>query len=182
MRVSILLSLSALLIAGCGHYRSSFETYRGPGGVISRSASNRTFSTHSGEFQLAWPVGKVDISQVFKPHKKRRHLGIDLRGPKGSDIYAAHSGRVIYSGQGFRGYGKMVMVEHSPKWASLYAHLDRIDVREGDVVRLGDRVGRMGRTGRATGVHLHFELIKNKLPVDPMAYLPDRSEQRWVGK
>ncbi len=98
-----------------------------------------------------------------------------MRGPKNTPIVAAHPGRVIYVGRGFRGYGKMVMIEYNNRWASLYAHLNSFEVKQGQYVRMGDVIGRMGRTGRATGVHLHFELLKNKLPVNPMSYLPDLS-------
>lgn len=94
-----------------------------------------------------------------------------MGGSKGSAILAAHEGRVIYTGSGFTGYGNMVMIEWDSNWATLYAHLNHIDVKEGQWVRQGQVIGGMGRTGRATGVHLHFELIRNKQPVDPLNYL-----------
>lgn len=86
-------------------------------------------------------------------------------------ILAAHEGVVVYAGNSFRGYGNMVLLEYNHQWATLYAHLDRIMVREGQKLRVGDKLGTMGRTGRATGVHLHFELIKNKQPIDPLLHL-----------
>lgn len=160
------------------------ENYRGPGefgqnGHRDGTAARRAMEHHSvrvsGDFNLAWPVDRPQLSQEFRPRKNRKHQGIDLRGSRGTAIRAAHEGRVIFAGKGFRGYGKMVIVEFSPQWATLYAHLDRIHVREGQNIQLGDTVGAMGRTGRATGVHLHFELMRDKLPVDPINYLPDLS-------
>lgn len=177
-----LIGLLALASLGCGHYRSSIGDYRGPGSVTTASHWQGGYSHRFGDFALAWPVEKVDISQPYRPPRNKRHQGIDLRGPRGTPIYAAHSGRVIYAGQGFRGYGKLVMIEHGPVWASLYAHLNSIDVSEGDYVRIGEPIGRMGRTGRATGVHLHFELMKNKLPVDPLLYLPQLDSSRLAGR
>lgn len=176
------LTLLTFFIIGCGHYRSSIGHYRGPGSVMPASHWQSGYSHRYGDFALMWPVEKVDISQPYRPPRNRRHQGVDIRGKRGTPIYAAHSGRVIYTGQGFRGYGKMVMIEHGPEWASLYAHLNRIDVSEGDLVRMGEPIGRMGRTGRATGVHLHFELMKNKLPVDPLQYLPQLDSSRLAGK
>jgi murein DD-endopeptidase MepM/ murein hydrolase activator NlpD len=173
------LSLSALLL-GCAQFQSSIGEYRGPGdmGRSVAATSSRTFSgvaAVNGNFELTWPVEQIRISQPYRPSRNRRHQGIDLTGPRGTKIYAAHAGRVIYTGHGFHGYGNMIMVEHGDHWASLYAHLSRITVRQGDYVQMGDPIGRMGTTGHSTGVHLHFELMHDKLPVDPQNYLPDAS-------
>jgi murein DD-endopeptidase MepM/ murein hydrolase activator NlpD len=78
---------------------------------------------------------------------------------------------VIYAGNGFGGYGNMVLVEYNNEWATLYGHLESIAVREGRIVKAGDPLGGMGATGHATGVHLHFELMHNREPVDPLTLL-----------
>lgn len=65
----------------------------------------------------------------------------------------------------------MILLEYDPEWATLYGHLDRYLVKPGDVVQQGQVIGLMGRTGRATGVHLHFEVIQNKQPIDPLVLL-----------
>lgn len=123
-----------------------------------------------------WPVNEARLTRGFftKPKKRRGrpHLGIDLAAPKGTQIFAAHDGLVIYVGKEFRGYGRMVMVEGRDGYATLYAHLSKARVRAGSRVRQGDLVGDMGRTGRATGVHLHFEIRRKDGPVDPLQYLP----------
>ena len=98
-------------------------------------------------------------------------MGVDLAGKRGYRIYAAHDGIVVYAGRGFRGYGNMILLEYDGQWATLYAHLDGFRVKTGDRVSTGQTIGTMGRTGRATGVHLHFELLKKKQPVDPLPYL-----------
>ena len=124
-------------------------------------------------FSLTWPVDSVRLTQLFaSPSSGGSHQGVDLKGRRGTPIRAAHGGVVVYTGQDYRGYGKMVLVEFSKRWASLYAHLDSISVKEGEKVYRGDVIGRMGDSGRTTGVHLHFELMKNKQPVDPLRYLP----------
>jgi murein DD-endopeptidase MepM/ murein hydrolase activator NlpD len=122
-----------------------------------------------------WPVDEARMTRGFLPNRRRPHLGIDLAAPKGTKILAAHDGVVIYAGHDFRGFGRMVLIEGSNGWASLYAHFSTINVKEGDQVHQGDTIGGMGRTGRATGVHLHFEIRKSKGPVDPLLYLPSVS-------
>lgn len=124
------------------------------------------------ESYFDWPVDQAKLSRGFLPNKRRPHLGIDLAASKGTPILAAHSGKVIYTGQDFSGFGKLIMIEGSRGWATFYAHLSKIRVSEGDRVKKGEVIGLMGRTGRATGVHLHFEIRGARGPVDPLMYLP----------
>lgn len=123
-----------------------------------------------GAFNLVWPVANPVLNRGFK-RGRPAHLGLDLAGRKNDAIYSAHDGIVIYAGRRFRGYGNMVIVEYDRNWASLYGHLNRINVVMGDEVKAGQLIGKMGRTGRASGVHLHFELLKDKLPIDPFPLL-----------
>lgn len=122
-----------------------------------------------------WPVDDARMTRGFLPNRRKPHLGIDLAAPKGTRILASQDGTVIYTGRDFRGFGKMVMVEGVNGWASLYAHLSSINVKEGQRVTQGQLVGQMGRTGHATGVHLHFEIRRAQGPVDPLLYLPGGS-------
>lgn len=119
-----------------------------------------------------WPVQQARFTRGFLPKKKRPHLGIDLAAPKGTPIMASQAGVVVYVGRDFKGYGKMILIENGYGWATLYAHLDKYFVSEGSRVAQGEVIGAMGRTGRATGVHLHYEIRKNKGPVDPLPLLP----------
>jgi len=95
-----------------------------------------------------------------------------LAAPKGTPILACQSGIVVYAGRDFKGYGNMILIENGQGWASLYAHLNQFFVTEGSKVKQGEVIGAMGSTGRATGVHLHYEIRKNKGPVDPLPLLP----------
>lgn len=122
-----------------------------------------------------WPMDEARLTQKFNPVKKRgkrRHLGIDLAAPKGTGVFAAHDGVVIYVGKGFRGFGKMILVENSAGWATLYAHLSQAHVIQGQSVRVGDSIAAVGNTGRSSGPHLHFELRQGRKPVDPLTWLP----------
>lgn len=144
-------------------------------GASAESAVSDSEST-SRRITFDWPVNEARMTRGFftKPKKRRGrpHLGIDLASPKGTPIYAAHSGLIIYVGKQFSGYGRMVMIEGKDGFASLYAHLSKTLVRAGTQVVKGELIGQMGRTGRATGVHLHFEIRKKDGPVDPLMYLP----------
>jgi murein DD-endopeptidase MepM/ murein hydrolase activator NlpD len=151
----------SLLFFSCSHKKSN-QDYSKP----------VSYEVHSGAFYYDWPVDRARFTRGFSPKRSKPHLGVDLAAPKGTPILAAQKGTVIYTGRDFRGFGKMILIESSHGWASLYAHLDRIKVTEGQKVAQGEVIGTMGNTGRTTGTHLHFEIRRNKLPVDPMLYLP----------
>ena len=97
--------------------------------------------------------------------------GVDIAGKQGQPVYAAGDGRVVYSGSGLLGYGKLIIVKHDKNYLSAYAHNHRILVSEGDKVASGQRIAQMGRTG-ADRVKLHFEIRRDGKPVDPLRYLP----------
>ena len=123
---------------------------------------------------MMWPVdGKV--SSPFGPRGKRRHTGIDIPMPPGTPIMAARDGVVAKTGNnstmGFRGYGNFVLVDHGNGIKTLYAHCLNVNVRAGQHLRQGQVVATVGRTGRASTDHLHFEVRINDKPVNPMPYL-----------
>jgi murein DD-endopeptidase MepM/ murein hydrolase activator NlpD len=120
-----------------------------------------------------WPVDDARMTRGYMPNKRHPHLGIDLASKKNTPILAAQGGTVIYAGREFRGYGRMIMIESNGGWATLYAHMEKILVQEGQKVSKGQIVGAMGRTGHATGVHLHFEIRKDRGPIDPLPLLPN---------
>ena len=105
---------------------------------------------------VAWPLIGSEISSAFGMRWGRSHSGIDLRAPEGIPIFAAASGRVTFAGDRGDGYGKLVIVTSS-KLEAYYAHQSKIVAQEGDLVEVGDLIGYVGKTGRATGPHLHFE-------------------------
>jgi murein DD-endopeptidase MepM/ murein hydrolase activator NlpD len=84
---------------------------------------------------------------------------------------AARAGRVVYSGDKLSGYGKLVILDHGDGLQTLYAHGLELLVRVGDAVEKGQPIARVGRTGNATTEHCHFEIRKDRLPVDPLPYL-----------
>lgn len=97
--------------------------------------------------------------------------GIDIAGQPGQAVKSAADGRVVYSGDGLRGYGQLIIVKHNETFLSAYAHNRKLLVREGDRVRRGQPIAEMGATG-TDRVKLHFEIRKQGTAVDPLQYLP----------
>jgi len=125
-----------------------------------------------GGIPLIWPVESGKISSHFGMRKSRLHAGIDVSASRGTPVKAAADGQVLIASR--KGaYGKVIIIEHASDRQTLYGHLDSFAVSEGDIVRAGEFIGRVGRTGRATGSHLHFETrIGGGVPRDPLAFLP----------
>jgi murein DD-endopeptidase MepM/ murein hydrolase activator NlpD len=167
----------SLWLTSCTHSRVN-NTLRVSAPSLDIAQQNNPLEISQKETRplIDWPVDRARLTRGFFTHKRRPHLGIDLAGPRGTPVLAAHHGVVIYAGRDFRGFGKMLIIEGENGWASLYAHLDQILVQEGQRISQGLTVAKMGNTGRSTGNHLHFELRKDKVPVDPLNYLPGGRE------
>lgn len=118
-----------------------------------------------------WPV-KGKIFSRFEQTREHRHDGIDVSTPEGTPIKAAAGGRVIYSGSGIRDYGNIIIIKHANNFFTVYAHNSENHVLEGSIVKQGQVIGKVGKTGKASGPHLHFEIRKGKTPVDPLKLLP----------
>ncbi|MEX2210389.1 MAG: M23 family metallopeptidase [Gaiellaceae bacterium] len=123
-------------------------------------------------FSLDWPA-QGRINDGFGPRWGRMHLGIDIGVLRRPQVVAAATGRVESVGYigGYEGYGLVVMLDHRDGHETLYAHLSRADVREGEWVAAGTPLGLAGCTGSCTGTHLHFELRQRGTPVDPLPFL-----------
>lgn len=98
--------------------------------------------------------------------------GIDIAGNRGTPVFAAASGQVVYAGSGLRGYGKLIIIRHGKNLLSAYAHNDHILVKEGESVKRGQTVAQVGDSD-ADRIKLHFEIRERGKPVDPLNYLPN---------
>jgi murein DD-endopeptidase MepM/ murein hydrolase activator NlpD len=98
------------------------------------------------------------------------HTGIDLRGDAGEPVRATATGSVTIAGR-LGGYGNLVEINHGNGLATRYGHLSEIDVKIGQIVRIGEVIGKIGSTGRSTGPHLHYETRINGEAVDPKKFL-----------
>lgn len=118
--------------------------------------------------QWAWPAnGKVlhSFNQGSNPK------GVAIRGTAGQPVFATASGKVVYSGSGLRGYGKLIIIKHNNTFLSVYAHNRELLVKEGERVSRGQKIAEMGSTS-ADGAALHFEIRRLGKPVDPLKFLP----------
>jgi murein DD-endopeptidase MepM/ murein hydrolase activator NlpD len=120
---------------------------------------------------LAWPV-EAPVGNHFGPRGTRFHAGIDLLAPAGTAVRAAAPGRVAYAGRIAGGWGTLVVVAHTRRVRTMYAHLSAVAVDVGERVRTGSPIGKVGATGNATGPHLHFEVRLGAAAVDPSTALP----------
>lgn len=122
-------------------------------------------------FLFPLPGGRVNsfFGPRIDPISRRQdfHRGIDIAAPSGSPVRVVRAGVVKKAGR-FRGYGKLVIVDHGLGLQTYYAHLRSIKVRKGQRVRGGQLIGRVGETGRTTGPHLHFEVRRDGRPVNPL--------------
>ncbi|MBO4417363.1 MAG: M23 family metallopeptidase [Bacteroidales bacterium] len=98
------------------------------------------------------------------------HSGTDIAGPRGTPVYAAADGVVSEVKFNFHGYGNVVDIDHGFGYATRYGHLQSANVERGQKIHRGDQIGTMGSTGRATGPHLHYEVLYNTLQVNPWNY------------
>ena len=114
-----------------------------------------------------WPVKGRVLAGFSEPNSK----GVDIGGRMGDPVLAAAQGRVMYTGTGIRGYGKLIVIKHDNGFNSVYAHNREILVKEGQTVARGQKIAELGDSD-ADAPKLHFEIRKSGKPVDPMRYLP----------
>lgn len=125
------------------------------------------------ELAFEWPIlGHLTSAFGDERGKRREHEGIDLVAAEGTPIHAAEAGRVIYAGDDLGDYGRVVIVKHLGRWATVYAHNRKNLVDEGAFVERGDVIAEVGETGNATTPHLHFEVRRANQPRNPQSCLP----------
>ena len=118
-----------------------------------------------------WPADGTVVASFASGDPTRQ--GVDIAGKAGQPVRAASDGVVVYSGSGLVGYGELVIVKHNEQWLSAYGHNRARMVNEGQVVKAGQQIAEMGRSGASRDM-LHFEVRYNGKPVDPQQYLPRR--------
>jgi lipoprotein NlpD len=146
------------------------EPQKRGGNKYSRDQSAREIKTFRGRF--IWPVdGKV--TSLFGIRNGRRHDGIDISAKQGAPIKAADQGKCVFS-DAMHGYGNLILIRHGGNFFTAYAHNSKNKVKKGQDVKKGQVIGLVGRTGRATGSHLHFEIRHGQRARNPLFFLPER--------
>jgi lipoprotein NlpD len=123
----------------------------------------------SSSLSWIWPANGQIIEQFSESNSK----GISIAGVSGEDVYASENGKVVYSGNGLRGYGNLVILKHDEDFITAYAHNQEILVKEGESVNKGQKIAKMGMTD-SDRPKLLFELRKGGKPIDPLSFLPIR--------
>jgi murein DD-endopeptidase MepM/ murein hydrolase activator NlpD len=114
--------------------------------------------------------GVADVTSPFGHRWGRMHEGVDLDARRGDSVVAAANG-IVEDVRYSASYGRMVVIRHGTTYTTLYAHLHSVSVRDGQRVSRGEVIGKAGDSGVATGVHLHFEIRRDGVPVDPERYV-----------
>lgn len=132
----------------------------------------------SGYYRISDPFG-WRMHPIY--HRLIKHTGIDFAGPIGSPIYAPGNGKVENIRITKTGYGKRLVINHGYGFKTLYGHLSKIYVKEGDVVKRGQIIAEIGNSGTSTGPHLHYEVIHNNNKINPKSYfLNDLSNDEYM--
>lgn len=133
--------------------------------------SNKARYISNAKLKWQWPTRGSVVSTFSLRDPGRR--GIDIEGRKGQPVKAAAAGRVVYRGNGLRGYGNLIILKHNDTYFSAYAHTEDVVVKENEKVKLGQRIADMGNTS-SEKTKLHFEIRRNGKPINPLKYLPKR--------
>ncbi|HWC45033.1 MAG TPA: peptidoglycan DD-metalloendopeptidase family protein, partial [Casimicrobiaceae bacterium] len=148
----------------------STATVNPPASAADAKGGSASSSAAAGGDHLdwMWPAkGKIVTNFSETANLK----GIDIAGTAGEPVRASAPGRVVYAGNGLRGYGKLIIIKHNDTYLSAYAHNREILVKEGQQVTRGQKIAEMGNTD-ADQVKLHFEIRRHGKPMDPTKYLP----------
>ena len=135
--------------------------------VASQSAPKATAET--GGLTWSWPV----LGKLIQSYNGSSSKGIDIAGHLGEPIYAAASGKVVYAGNELRGFGNLIIIKHNSDYISVYAHNEKLLVKDGQAVTRGQRIALMGSSD-APRVELHMEIRLRGKPIDPLQVLPAR--------
>ncbi|MEA1937761.1 MAG: peptidoglycan DD-metalloendopeptidase family protein, partial [Pseudomonadota bacterium] len=124
--------------------------------------------------KFRWPVEGRVVSP-FGPKSNGLHNdGINIKASRGTPVEAAENGVVAYAGNELRGFGNLLLIRHSDSWMSAYAHLEKVDVTRGTVIKRGQIVGKVGSSGSVGEPQLHFEIRKGSRAINPLKYLAKR--------
>jgi murein DD-endopeptidase MepM/ murein hydrolase activator NlpD len=147
--------------------------------AVDRHGAVAAMRAFDGAQGLIWPVEGMIYSTFHAKRGRREHGAIDIVTKRGTPIAAAADGMVSVAasgGRNFKGYGKIIIIDHGKGLYTVYAHCDTLLVKMGQRVKQGEFIATVGRTGRATTDHCHFEVRISGKKHDPLAYLPSRPD------
>ncbi len=138
----------------------------------------KTYIAGSPHFNFIKPVagrdsGRFGLRRILNKQKRNPHSGMDIAAPRGRSVKSAEAGQILFVGDLFF-TGKVIYIDHGNGLLSLYAHLSKTNVKKGQQIKRGQIIGKVGKTGRATGPHLHWSVYLNGNAVDPSLFLPKK--------
>ena len=146
----------------------------------------KTFSANPPQFNFIKPTsgrdsGRFGLKRILNKQKRNPHSGMDIAAPSGRSVKAPAAAKVIFVGNLFF-TGNVIYLDHGNGLISLYAHLSKINVKKGQRVKQGEIIGKVGKTGRVTGAHLHWSVYLNGNAINPALFLKKQKKRRMVKK
>ena len=183
-KIATKVAVSTVVIAGglvkdFGYYAAKAAYYQMhndggdlPSGSVKRVIGKRypKLPAYRGDYR--WPLAAGIVSSEFGHRWRRPHEGIDIAADEGEPVYASAAGEVLYANNRMRGYGNVVILRHDAQVTTLYAHNQALKVKLGEKVEQGQVIALLGNTGRSTGPHIHFELRRSQVALNPRGVLP----------
>lgn len=138
----------------------------------SAAADKQKDTTKEGvpDMRLNWPAA----GKIVGAFDDTKNKGLDIAGKVGDSVKAAADGKIVYAGNGLRGYGNLIIIKHNSTFLTAYAHNRSLIAKEGEHVKAGQKIAEMGNSD-TDSVKLHFEVRRHGKPVDPMRYLPEKN-------
>ena len=144
-------------------YEELYETIQGQSGRIEATPS-------IAPIDRGWVSSSFGYRMDPFTKKRKMHHGLDISAATGTPIYSTASGRVVYA-KFYGSYGYTIKLDHGYGYITIYAHMSKMDVRKGDIVKRGDVIGKVGNTGRSTGPHIHYEVRYQNKPLNPVEFI-----------
>ena len=150
---------------------SAHPSTKSPAAQATPTPAQKDGPASDGKMTWEWPAqGRL----LYGFGQGSNQKGVGIEGRSGQPVLAAAPGKVVYSGSGLRGYGKLIIIKHSSAYLSVYAHNSQILVKEGQTVAKGQKIAEIGDTD-SDRIALHFEIRRLGKPIDPLQYLPERA-------
>lgn len=140
--------------------------------TAARIKPKKSKALNNEKYTYMWPVKGKILSRFGLLAKGLRNDGINISAEKGKPVLAIESGKIVYAGNEIQAFGNLILIKHFNNKTSAYAHLEKINVKKGELVNKGQIIALVGNSGKVSIPQLHFEIRDKNGPLDPLKYLP----------